>query len=178
MHADFSKILNQAFKITFKNKWLWIFGLVLAALSSGGSNFSSFDSLGGESDKPSKIEKPKPALSDRRLQAPISPPYIDPDPNYIKPINIPMYPVEPPVENPTIQWFSSLSNFIKSIPVLFFVALSVFLLILIAFGIAIGLYATSWASSSLIYGINQEDLGITGSLAEYSKKGRRRIVFG
>lgn len=41
---DFSAIIRRSWELTWKNKWLWVYGLVIGALtvSGGGNNFSSF----------------------------------------------------------------------------------------------------------------------------------------
>lgn len=46
--VDFGKIVNRSFYLTKKHKWLWVYGLVLAAAS--GSSYSNFNLPGGNSN--------------------------------------------------------------------------------------------------------------------------------
>lgn len=47
---DYGQILKNSWKVTFKNKWLWVYGLTLAAFEGGGSlNIPNLPS--GSSDK-------------------------------------------------------------------------------------------------------------------------------
>src|SRR5689334_24962478 len=61
MNLDFGTILARAWKITWENKVLWIFG-ILAGLGSGGSNFSSrfsnfWNGSGGRPNLPPRVER-------------------------------------------------------------------------------------------------------------------------
>src|SRR5689334_18248034 len=61
MNLDFGTILARAWKITWENKVLWIFG-ILAGLGSGGSNFNSrFSNFGNGSGRrpnlPPRLER-------------------------------------------------------------------------------------------------------------------------
>ncbi len=56
MKSDLSKIINGAYRITFGNKWLWVFGLVLA-LFSGGGNFNFPSSSRGNLSKEDSFRK-------------------------------------------------------------------------------------------------------------------------
>jgi hypothetical protein len=49
--VDYGSIIHRSWEITWKNKWLWVYGLVLAALGGGGSNFGSSGGGSGSSSK-------------------------------------------------------------------------------------------------------------------------------
>lgn len=51
---NYEKILRRSWVLTFKNKWLWVYGLVIAALT-GGSGFNGFG--GGSSSSSSSGSK-------------------------------------------------------------------------------------------------------------------------
>jgi hypothetical protein len=48
--VNYENILRRSWALTIKNKWLWVYGLVIAALSGGGSGFNGFGS-GSSSEK-------------------------------------------------------------------------------------------------------------------------------
>ncbi len=160
MKADFGKILSEAFKITLKNKWLWVFGLVIATLSSGSSsnfgNYSrSFNSKFG--DKGKQEQKFRDILKTRDFQA---------------------EPTEFLNESGKVLGEASISitNILGTIPFYYYILLFLFVLITVAVGVSIAMYARAWASGSLIHGINLEATGVTATLSDSSKAGRHSAI--
>ncbi|OGC50431.1 hypothetical protein A2716_04465 [candidate division WWE3 bacterium RIFCSPHIGHO2_01_FULL_40_23] len=155
MKADYGKIINEAFRITFKNKWLWVFGLILAMGSSGG-NFNIPDAPGSKTkDKDNRIETPgkvndvyKRTFEDGLLKA------------------------GSVLGESTV----SLREVGRRIPIYYWVVLGVFLLIAFVLVVGISIYARSYAYGSLVQGVDLENRGITADLSGMSKEGRRRAV--
>ena len=159
MKADFGKILNEALRITFKNKWLWVFGLVVAAFSfgGGGPNFSNFSEL---SDLKKNKEEPQPYN------------------RYTGPGTVPSSPLNYLKEVPSVLGYATVSfeELFRSIPIYYFVLLASVGLFAILISIGIGLYVNSWATSSLISGIDTNDGTTSSSLSTLSKYGRSNAI--
>lgn len=182
MTADFGKIIDQSVKITFKNKWLWVFGLVLVTMSSGGSNFSNFSNYANKSDSKDAIEKNN---SDKKQNQPESN-----DENTIIPrttnkqletklaANIEITETNEFGDLPKVlgQAVISGKQILASIPIAYWVIMVIAILIAIVISIAIALYAYSWAYGSLIFGIDQESKNISETLKTMSENGKNNAV--
>lgn len=172
MKADFSKIIRESIHITKSNKRLWVLGLVVASISAGG-NFGSggnFGDLGKQFDK-SKQENniQLDSLYDfNNLNAPENPT------NNLLNSNLLTSAEQLPqiLGAPT----TSLVGLLKLIPLSFFAGLGLLLTVAILLGIAVSLYAQSWAQSGLIAGINLQSAGENPSLYQMSDKGKLNAV--
>lgn len=160
MKADFGKILSEAFKITLRNKWLWVFGLVIATLSSGsGFNFSNYSRLfnTASSGRDKQEQRFKDILKNRNFKE---------------------EPSEFFHQTGKVLGEASIStkNLLVTIPFYYYVLLVFFVLISVVVGVAVTMYARAWASGSLIHGINLETVGTTATLSNSSKAGRANAV--
>ena len=155
MKTNLTKILNEAWRITFKNKWLWVFGLVLVLTSSSGGNGGG----GGGNKNNSNF-------------------------NYTNSYEInkssPFAPNPQQLLRETSQVLGtaavSIEELFQTISPLFLVTAGIaFTLLLIVFAI-LGLYLKAWASSALIHGIDQENNGVSLGLSPMSKLGKQKAV--
>lgn len=165
MKADFSKIIRESIHITKSNKRLWVLGLVVASISAGG-NFGSggnFGDLAKQFDKP-KQENNVQLDSMFKLDGPPIPQQNLLNENLLTSAE----------QLPQILGASttSLVGLLKLIPLSFFAGLGLLVTIAILVGIAVSLYAQSWAQSGLIAGINLQSAGENPSLYQMSDKGK------
>lgn len=153
MKTDISKIVSEAWRITFKNKWLWVFGLVLALSSSGGrGNFdtSSYrDNRNTNSTQQNETKKTFPTI---------------PQPKEL-------------LEN-SKQVLGTATVSVTSLldtihPAFIFITVIVVGISFVIFFI-LGLYLRSWAMGSLVHGIDQENNGISLGLSEMSRVGKQK----
>ena len=172
MKADFSKIIGESIRITKSNKRLWVLGLVVASISAGG-NFGSggnFGDLGKQFDK---------TKQENNVQ-------LDPLYDFNNP-NTPENPTDNLLNSnlltsaeqlPQILGASttSLVGLLKLIPFSFFAGLGLLVTAAVLLGIAVSLYAQSWAQSGLIAGINLQSGGENPSLYQMSDKGKLNAI--
>ena len=169
MKADFSKIIRESIHITKSNKRLWVLGLVVASISAGG-NFGSggnFGDLGKQFDK-TKQENNVQLDSLFKLDGPPIPQQNLLNENLLTSAE----------QLPQILGASttSLVGLLKLIPFSFFAGLGLLLTVAVLLGIAVSLYAQSWAQSGLIAGINLQSAGENPSLYQMSDKGKLNAV--
>jgi hypothetical protein len=149
---DFGKIVSRSWELTWKYKWLWVMGLVLAVF--GGSSFGSgsSDNSGSTGNLNTNLASPAPkqtSLNVQNLQGTASR-------------------VLGAATDVVKSWFTS-------IPAGDWVLLGFLVLILIIVGVAITLVLTSWAKGSLIAGFEDADAGAEVTLRSASKKGTTKI---
>jgi len=169
MKADFSKIIRKSIRITKSNKRLWVLGLVVASISAGG-NFGSggnFGDLGKQFDK-TKQENNVQLDSLFKFDGPPIPQQNLLNSNLLASAE----------QLPQILGASttSLMGLFKLIPFSFFASLGLLLTLAVLLGIAVSLYAQSWAQSGLIAGINLQSTGENPSLYQMSDKGKLNAI--
>jgi len=161
MKTDFGKIINQAFAITFRNKWLWVFGLVLAVTTSSGGGGG-----GGSSNRSSSVDKKVNTQIDN-YQAPSSTP-----PN--------LQNLAPQLLNNGQRVLGeatlSVKEVLSHVPVSYYFFFAFAVLLAGALSVAIVIYAKSWATGSLINGIDLESTKTFVSLSASSAKGRGTAI--
>lgn len=158
MKTNLSLIINKAFNITFKNKWLWVFGMLLAGTMSG-LNFRGVDGL---PDLWDKIDPDKTQSIDRLENNKV--PFKG---------TLPKLPTNLKEQNNVLGASTNRiwNNYYPQLVILGAIGIPVGLIVgLLFIGIS---YATiSWATGSLISGIRSEADGATATLSEMSAKGR------
>ncbi len=174
MRADFSKIIRESIDITKSNKRLWVLGLVVASLSMGG-NFGSggnFSDLSKRFDKSKqeniRLDQSNTSNEDNKTDDLENPVY-----------NLLNSDISAVTHNlPQVLGASttSLVGLFKLIPLSFFAGLGILLAMVILLGLAISLYAQSWAQSGLIAGINLQSAGGNPSLYQMSDKGKLNAI--
>jgi hypothetical protein len=148
---DYGKIIKRSWQLTWKNKWLWVMGIVLAAFGGGGSGSSggSSGSSGGSNIKIPSVS-PSPA-----------------------PTNIQNF------RNETSYVLGTATNFLKSwfmnISAGSWILLGLLILLFIVFSTAIVWILTSWAKGALITGLNIADMDQPVDLKNSSPSGVAKI---
>jgi len=170
MKADFSKIIRESIRITKSNKRLWVLGLVVASISAGGSFGSggNFGDLSKQFDK-SKQENNVQLDSLFKLDGPPIP-----QQNLLNENLLTSAEQLPQILGASTTSLTGL--LIKLIPFSFFAGLGLLLTAAVLLGIAVSLYAQSWAQSGLIAGINLQSAGENPSLYQMSDKGKLNAV--
>jgi hypothetical protein len=149
-NIDYGKIIKRSWEITWKTKWLWVVGLVLAAFSGGtGSGLQSPGS--GSSTSNSIVPNPSP------------------DPN--------MYtvPKTDGITNVLGAATDAIGNWFMSVPVQNWVLIGFGVVLLILFFVAIRWVMVSWANGALILGFEDADNGREVNLKTMSPQGLLKI---
>lgn len=127
-NIDYGKIIKRSWEITWKNKWLWVTGMVLAAFGSSGSSggggssgSTSSQSIPSSSPLPSPVE-----IKDKTSYV------LGAATDYIK------------------NWFSN-------VPVQNWILLGLLILFLVIVGVCIVWVLTHWAKGALIQGFEDAD---------------------
>lgn len=145
-NIDYAKIIKRSWELTWKNKWLWVMGLVLAVFSggsggAGGTNSSSVNSPGASpSPSPTSIQNIQHQTSLVLGEAT----------NILK------------------NWFADIS-------VQNWVLLGILVLIFVIFATVVAWILTSWAKGALIAGLNSADMDEAVDLKSVSPKGITKI---
>ncbi len=144
---DYGKITRRSWEITKANKWLWVFGLVIAVFGGGGSSGGSSGSSGGSSG--STFQKSVPVNPPQQLQEKATKVLGD-------------------ATNIFLEWA-------KTVPwtTWFFIGLGV--LIVAIFSAVVVWVVRTWARGALIAGLDNADRGKTVSLLTESPKGIAKI---
>ncbi len=159
MKINLSDIINKAYKITLKNKWLWIFGILLATSST---SFQGLNNLGKLSDLGNQTKQnsvTKPGV----YNAPNSKP--TPTTRNVLGIQAPS----------TLETLSPAKSLLSSINIVSWVLIGIAVLALVIVGMGIAISARSWAEGALINGIQQENAGTVATLAQMSLSGRSKF---
>lgn len=168
MKADFSKIIKESVRITKSNKRLWVLGLVLASFSFGG-NFN----FGGSFNNLNKLFDENNQKNIHSIDGtPYRSPYKRPN-NMINSNLLGSASQLPQVLGTTS---SSAINLLKLIPPQFFIAFGLAMTIIFILGLAVSLYAQSWAQAGLISGVNMELNNENPSLYQMSDKGKAKAL--
>lgn len=61
-NMDYAKIIKRSWELTWKNRWLWVMGLVLAAFGGGIGKGGSGGSRGSSTNIPNVSPSPSPVL--------------------------------------------------------------------------------------------------------------------
>lgn len=150
---DYGKILHRSIKIIKKNKWLIVYGFVLASLGAGGGLSSN-----------ANINLPSDFFQSRGLPKQI-------------PQEIPAQ-----TKQVLGVFTSGFGEWIRNISSLYWLFLILGIFIFLMLGIAIRMIATSWAKGSLIAGIQVAQKGQSVTLANTSPLGiatiKNLIIFG
>ncbi len=149
-NIDYGKIIKRSWELTWKNKWLWVMGLVLAAFGGGSSGGSG----GGGGSSSSNTSLPGSSPS--------------PDPTNIENIKQQTTYVLGEATNVFKNW-------ITGIPVGTLVLLGLLILVFVIFTTAILWVLTSWAKGALIAGLNMADMDEAVDLKKVSPKGIAKI---
>lgn len=175
MKGDFSKIIRDSIKITKANKRLWVLGLVLATLGAGSSmgGGGNFGDMAKQFDKTEQNNSVKldslynlDDLKDlKNLQTPSQ--------NLLNTNLLTSAEQLPQVLGAST---TSLMGLFKLVPLSFYGALGLLLIVAIFLGIAVSLYGQSWAQSGLIAGINRQYVGESLSLYQMSDQGKLNAV--
>jgi hypothetical protein len=147
MTADFSKIINDAIRITKSNKRLWVFGLVLASLGAGGGSGSG----GNFGNFTQQLQKQAPDTTIEQQQAPG---------------------VESAQTSVLAATATSLTDLVATIPYTFYAALATLLVLCIVLFSAVAIYGQAWAQSGLVHGIAHDQAGEVLTLTAMSDKGK------
>lgn len=124
---DYSGILKKSWNTTFKNKWLWVYGLVLAIFAGGFGSGGSSGNLGSAVNNDSFKNLPNAIPSGAPLR--------DTTQVLGKSINV-------------------LTDWISQIPALIWIVVGIGILIAILFRMIVTWVVTSWAKGALIGGLN------------------------
>lgn len=151
---DYGKIINRSWEITKKNKWLWVYGLVLAA--AGGGSFSNSGgggggSGGGKTTVPSFQATPSATLKDSLADLPSS--LIN---NASQVLGA--------TTNALREWFLSVSPLTWALVILV-------IIIAVLFSIVVALVLQNWARGALITGLKIAANDETVTLLNTSPKG-------
>lgn len=163
MKADFSRIYKEAFRITKTNKRLWVVALVLVAFT-GGFSGTSFKNTSDNFSKKLKEQQ--------NTTTPNYRPTNNKKINYLNTRELTS--ALPQVLGTATSSMSTLASVFRSIPVTFFIALALLILVTLVLGFSIIWYGKSWAESALIHGISQESHNISLSLNEMGEHGKGR----
>lgn len=138
---DYGAILRRSFELTKKHKWLWVYGLVLAAFGGGG--FNGGGGRGGSSSVTSPKSLPKDV-----------------------PEHLPEKASE--VLGKTTN---AIASWLSHVPVTTWVLLGLGILLLFILLLVISSVMRSWATGALIAGVADADLGKDVSLASTTFQG-------
>ena len=175
MKSDLGLILRESYKITFKNKWLWVFG----ALLIGGSSFNFFSS----SDFSKNDKKEFKNISNSVYDIPGFP-ISKEDEAGLKEVDkllsqysndfkeIPYYSGSAKSNQNEISTLLAITNVPKYYWALLGLAFLAFLFLMVI----LGLYVKSWATCALIKGIDSTYQNINVGLKEMSDLGRPHAV--
>ena len=144
-NIDYGKIISRSWEITKKNKWLWIYGLILAA-AGGGGNFSGGGGGGGNFQA-----SPSGTLKDNLTAIPSG--FVD---NATQVLGA--------TTNALMEWFFSVSP-LTWILVVIAVVFSVLFLVII------GVILQNWAKGALIAGLQMAANNETVTLLNTSPRG-------
>ncbi|QQG41973.1 MAG: hypothetical protein HYV90_01515 [Candidatus Woesebacteria bacterium] len=149
-NIDYGKIIKRSWELTWKNKWLWVMGLVLAAFGGGSSGGSG----GGGGSSSSNVNIPDASPS--------------PNPTNIQNIREQTSYVLGEATN-------IFKNWVTGIPVGTWILLGLLILIVAVFTTAVLWVLTSWAKGALIAGLNMADMDEAVDLKKVSPKGIAKI---
>ncbi len=150
MKINLSEIINKAFKITFKNKWLWVFGM-LVAVGSGGFNMSG--DIGRLGDLGDKLSKKNQTTTSPYNQIPVN--SIDSTKRVLG--------AQTSMMAETLYTSANISAW---------VLIGLAVLTIVGLGIGISTSARAWAEGSLIYGIKEEGADNPQNITQMSRSGR------
>lgn len=142
---DFGNIISRSIEITKKNKWLWVYGLMLASVAG---NFGSGGGGGGSSTKDSPLKNlPKEIPSDLPQKT----------------------------SQVLGAATSTLRTWFENIPISTWILVGLMVLLVILLWIVISWIIRSWAAASLIYGIDLAENNNEVTLMSTSKKGMTKV---
>ncbi|HLB51890.1 hypothetical protein A3F07_01965 [candidate division WWE3 bacterium RIFCSPHIGHO2_12_FULL_38_15] len=187
MKSDLGQILKESYKITLKNKWLWVFGILLV----GGSSFNFF-SNSDFSDFSKKDEKEFKNISNSVYDIPGFPMSNDEETrlreidDYLSKYSDD-YEKNPFLDDSDFRGSSFSNELSNQMEIASLLAVTnvpkyYWMLLALAFGsflflmVVLGLYIKSWASCSLIKGIESTSLGVNIGIKEMSDLGRPHTV--
>jgi hypothetical protein len=146
-NIDYGKIVNRSWVLIKKNKWLWVYGLVLAAFGGGGSGSGSGGGNGGGTSKSLK-DIPEYAPSDSLEKG----------------------------KEVLGAATTAISDWFTSVPLTTWLWLLLVLLILFGLGLIVGMVLNSWAKAGLIFGLDLADQEKTVTLPSTSQSAQKNIL--
>lgn len=152
---DYGKIIHRSWELTWKNKWLWVYGLVLAFMGSGG--YSGGGGSGSSSSSSS-------SRSVQQIQNNV--------------------PADLPKEGQKVlgQATNLLASWLQNVPATTWLLLFLGLVLFLLFALILNMVITAWAKGSLISGLEMADSDEAVGLIETSKRGiakiKNLIIFG
>jgi hypothetical protein len=141
VHIDYGKIISKSWDITKRNKWLWVYGLVLAILGGSSARGSGSGGSGSSASSPSPQLKNLPG-------------------------NIPQE-----TEKVLGTATDTVSQWLSNVPVSTWIIIGIIILTVIIIGIIISWIARSWAKAGLIAGVADASDGREVSLVSTSPRG-------
>lgn len=151
---DYGAILKRSWELTWKNKWLWVYGLVLAAMGAGG-NYSGSGSSGSSSSSSS---------SSSTLQKNINSQTVEQGQKVLGAAT------------------DALTQWVNHVPIGTWVLLVVGVVVIILLGLIINTVVQAWAKGALISALEEADSGVAVTLKSLPPRGLNRIkqmiIFG
>ncbi len=144
---DYGKIIKRSWELTWKNKWLWVMGMVLAVFAGGGSSGSS-------SSNSSKLNVPNASPS--------------PAPTNLQGFHNQAINVLGEATNVLKTWF-------MNVPAGNWILLIVLILLFAIFSTVVVWILTAWAKGALISGLDDADMDKEVNLKTVSPKGISKI---
>ncbi len=147
VNIDYGKIVNRSWVIVKKSRWLWVYGLVLAAFGAGGSGGGSG---GGNSGGTSKSLKnlPNKLPSDIKEQG----------------------------QQVLGAATTAISDWFRAVPLTTWLWLLLVLLILFGIGLIVAMVLKNWAKAGLIYGLDLADKEKPVTLPSTTQTAQRNIM--
>lgn len=148
--VDYYKIIQRSFEIVKKNKALWVFGLVLATVTSGGFSGGGSYTSSGKTENLKKIFEQKEKLP--------------------KPVTEKLSQV---LGLATQNSYQFLTDILSSIPLSFWLVLILSIILAILFSLILRIFLTNWAKGALFYLATDADKGEEVTLEKGSDYGRK-----
>ncbi len=153
-NIDYSKIISRSWYVTWKNKWLWVLGLVLAMFGAGGGGGGGGGSSSGSSTNFSDSPSGSPLPNDLKEKTSY---VLGTATNYLQ------------------DWF-------LNVPVQNWIVLGLIVLLLAIFATVVVWVVTNWAKGALIMGFedaNNDKQVTLKSVSPYGLKNvKKLIIFG
>lgn len=150
---DYGQIIKRSWELTWKNKWLWVVGLVLAIFGGG----SSYSSNGGSSSS-TKFPSASPSPSPQALPSQLNMNGLENTASHVLGA----------ATNTLVSWF-------KSIPPEYWLILVLGVLVFAIFSAGVVWVIKSWATGALISGLDDADNGQKVDLKTMTPKGIAKI---